>query len=109
MVQVYDQVNAGTNKPMAAASFDIGECLGARGNTTAKEMKDGGTYVQYDLTCGCSMNTIKIIVTSTGSHYFFKPQQQYLCSCCQKTGMWYVGIANEGNQAHKRRRIYEKK
>lgn len=59
MVQVYDQVNAGTNKPMAAASFDIGECLGARGNTTAKEMKDGGTYVQYDLTCGCSMNTIK--------------------------------------------------
>lgn len=57
MVQVYDQVNAETNKPMAAASFDIAECLGARGNTTAKEMKNGGTYVQHDLQLKLKLNT----------------------------------------------------
>ena len=42
-VQVYDQVRKGSNKPMGSATFDIGECLGARGNTKAKKFKNGGT------------------------------------------------------------------
>ena len=42
-VQIYDECNKGSNKPMGSATFDIGECLGARGNTKAKKIKNGGT------------------------------------------------------------------
>jgi uncharacterized protein YegL len=40
---VFDQRNKGENKTMGSAVFDIGELLGARGNTKAKKLKGGGT------------------------------------------------------------------
>ena len=42
-VNVFDEVRKGENKPMGSAVFDIGEVLGARGNTKAKRVKGGGT------------------------------------------------------------------
>ena len=40
---VFDQVKKGENRTMGSAVFDIGELLGARGNTKAKKLKGGGT------------------------------------------------------------------
>jgi Copine/C2 domain len=40
---IFDQVKKGDNKTMGSAVFDIGELLGARGNTKAKKLKGGGT------------------------------------------------------------------
>jgi copine 1/2/3 len=40
---VFDQATKGENKSMGSAVFDIGELLGARGNTKAKKLKGGGT------------------------------------------------------------------
>jgi hypothetical protein len=42
-VSIFDEVRKGENKSMGSAVFDIGELLGARGNTKAKKMKNGGT------------------------------------------------------------------
>ena len=42
-VSIFDEVRKGDNKAMGSAVFDIGECLGARGNTKAKKLKKGGT------------------------------------------------------------------
>ena len=43
VVSVFDEVRKGDNKSMGSAVFDIGELLGARGNTKAKKIKKGGT------------------------------------------------------------------
>lgn len=42
-VGIFDEVRNGKNIPMGSASFEIGEILGARGNTKAKRLKNGGT------------------------------------------------------------------
>ena len=42
-VSIYDEVKKSDNKLMGSAVFDIGELLGARGNTKAKKLKKGGT------------------------------------------------------------------
>jgi hypothetical protein len=42
-VSVFDEVKKKENKPMGSAVFDIGELLGARGNTKARRIKGGGT------------------------------------------------------------------
>jgi len=42
-VNIFDEVRKGDNKPMGSAIFDVGELLGARGNTKAKKLKKGGT------------------------------------------------------------------
>lgn len=42
-VQIYDEVNKGSNKSMGSATFDIAEVLGARGSTKARKLKKGGT------------------------------------------------------------------
>lgn len=42
-VSVFDEVRKGENKSMGSAVFDVGELLGARGNTKAKKMRGGGT------------------------------------------------------------------
>mmetsp|Transcript_2623 Transcript_2623/g.3500 ORF Transcript_2623/g.3500 Transcript_2623/m.3500 type:complete len:577 (-) Transcript_2623:78-1808(-) len=42
-ISVYDEITKGDNKLMGSAVFDIGELLGARGNTKAKKLKTGGT------------------------------------------------------------------
>eukprot|EP00545_Synedropsis_sp_CCMP1620_P013415 CAMPEP_0119029948 /NCGR_PEP_ID=MMETSP1176-20130426/40783_1 /TAXON_ID=265551 /ORGANISM="Synedropsis recta cf, Strain CCMP1620" /LENGTH=574 /DNA_ID=CAMNT_0006986311 /DNA_START=97 /DNA_END=1821 /DNA_ORIENTATION=+ len=42
-VQIYDEVRKGENKSMGSATFDIGEVLGARGNSKARKLKQGGT------------------------------------------------------------------
>jgi len=40
-VQIYDQKHK--QQPVGTVTFDVGECLGTRGNTKAKKMKQGGT------------------------------------------------------------------
>ena len=40
---IFDEVRKGDNKSMGSAVFDVAELLGARGNTKAKKLKDGGT------------------------------------------------------------------
>jgi Ca2+-dependent lipid-binding protein len=42
-VNVFDDVGKGENKGMGSCLFDIGELLGARGNTKAKRVMNGGT------------------------------------------------------------------
>jgi hypothetical protein len=42
-VNVFDEERKGDHKAMGSAVFDIGECLGARGNTKAKKLMKGGT------------------------------------------------------------------
>ncbi|GAX19852.1 hypothetical protein FisN_1Lh692 [Fistulifera solaris] len=42
-VNIFDEVTKGDNKGMGSAVFDIGECLGARGNVKAKKLRKGGT------------------------------------------------------------------
>lgn len=42
-VNIFDEVRKGENKGMGSAVFDIGELLGARGNTKARKLKKGGT------------------------------------------------------------------
>ena len=42
-VQIFDEEKKGGNKSMGCAIFDIGEVLGARGNSKARKLKDGGT------------------------------------------------------------------
>jgi len=42
-IGIYDEVRKGTHKPMGAAMFEVGEVLGARGNTKAKNLRKGGT------------------------------------------------------------------
>jgi Copine/C2 domain len=42
-VSVFGQEVKKTNKPMGSAILDVGELLGARGNTKAKKLKNGGT------------------------------------------------------------------
>ena len=42
-VSVFDENTKRSNKPMGTAVFEIGELLGARGNTKAKKLKGGGT------------------------------------------------------------------
>jgi hypothetical protein len=46
-VNIFDEVRKGENKAMGAAVFDIGELLGARGNTKAKKLKHGGTLFAH--------------------------------------------------------------
>jgi Ca2+-dependent lipid-binding protein len=42
-VNIFDEVKKGENKGMGSAVFDVGECLGARGNTKAKKLRQGGS------------------------------------------------------------------
>lgn len=42
-VSVFDEVKKGDHKSMGSAVFDVDELLGARGNTKAKKLKQGGT------------------------------------------------------------------
>lgn len=42
-VNIFDEVRKGENKGIGSAVFDIGELLGARGNTKARKLKKGGT------------------------------------------------------------------
>lgn len=42
-ISVYDEVRKSENKPMGSVVFEIGEIMGTRGNTKAKQMKSGGT------------------------------------------------------------------
>ncbi|EEC51791.1 predicted protein, partial [Phaeodactylum tricornutum CCAP 1055/1] len=42
-VSIFDEVRKGNNKQMGTAMFEVGEVLGARGNTKAKKLKRGGT------------------------------------------------------------------
>ena len=52
-VSLFDEVAKGSNKPMGAAVFDIGELLGARGGTKAKKLKGKGTlYAQVRKSMG---------------------------------------------------------
>jgi hypothetical protein len=46
-VNIFVEVSKGENKSMGAAVFDIGELLGARGNTKAKILKNGGTLFAH--------------------------------------------------------------
>jgi hypothetical protein len=41
-VSIFDEVKKGDNKSMGACIFDIGEVLGARGNTKCKRVRNGG-------------------------------------------------------------------
>jgi Ca2+-dependent lipid-binding protein len=41
-VSIFDEVKKGDNKSMGACVFDIGEVLGARGNTKCKRVRNGG-------------------------------------------------------------------
>lgn len=43
VIQIFDEVRKGDNKSMGSATFEVGECLGARGNTKARKLKQGGT------------------------------------------------------------------
>lgn len=42
-VSIFDEVKKGENKSMGSSVFDVGELLGARGNTKAKKLHNGGT------------------------------------------------------------------
>jgi Copine/C2 domain len=42
-VQIFDETNKSNHKSMGCATFDIAEVLGARGNSKARKLKDGGT------------------------------------------------------------------
>lgn len=42
-VGIFDEVRKATNKPMGSATFEVGEVLGAHGNTKAKNLRQGGT------------------------------------------------------------------
>ena len=46
-VNIFDEVRKSSNKPMGSAVFDVGELLGARGNTKAKKLKHGGTIFAH--------------------------------------------------------------
>lgn len=41
-VNIMDEVRKGHNKSMGSAVFDVAELLGARGNTKAVRLKNGG-------------------------------------------------------------------
>ena len=47
VVSLFDEVRKGDNKAMGSAIFDVGELLGARGNTKAKRLKQGGTLFAH--------------------------------------------------------------
>jgi len=47
VVSVFDEVRKGDNKSMGSAVFDIGELLGARGNTKAKKVRNSGTIFAH--------------------------------------------------------------
>jgi hypothetical protein len=61
-VNVFDEERKGDHIAMGAAVFDIGECLGARGNTKAKKLsKGGGTlFVSVTKSEGSGMIRIKL-------------------------------------------------
>ena len=42
-ISIFDEVRKGENKSMGSAVFEVGELLGARGNTKAKKLQKGGT------------------------------------------------------------------
>ncbi|GKY94025.1 hypothetical protein MPSEU_000369300 [Mayamaea pseudoterrestris] len=42
-VSIFDEEKKSSNKPMGCAVFEVGELLGARGNTKAKKLPRGGT------------------------------------------------------------------
>eukprot|EP00540_Astrosyne_radiata_P020188 CAMPEP_0116857246 /NCGR_PEP_ID=MMETSP0418-20121206/20429_1 /TAXON_ID=1158023 /ORGANISM="Astrosyne radiata, Strain 13vi08-1A" /LENGTH=579 /DNA_ID=CAMNT_0004490873 /DNA_START=62 /DNA_END=1801 /DNA_ORIENTATION=- len=42
-ISIIDEVRKGDNIPMGSTTFEVGECLGARGNTKARKLKQGGT------------------------------------------------------------------
>lgn len=46
-ISVFDEVRKGENKTMGSAVFDVGEILGARGNTKARKVKGGGTLFAH--------------------------------------------------------------
>jgi hypothetical protein len=46
-INIFDEVRKGENKAMGAAVFDIGELLGARGNTKAKKLRNSGTLFAH--------------------------------------------------------------
>jgi hypothetical protein len=46
-VSVFDHETKGDNKPMGSAVFDVASVLGARGNTKAKRLKNGGTLFAH--------------------------------------------------------------
>jgi Ca2+-dependent lipid-binding protein len=60
-INLFDEVRKGENKSMGAAVFDIGELLGARGNTKAKKLKKGGTiFNQRPQECGIKIKGTKL-------------------------------------------------
>lgn len=52
LVKVFDEVKKGDNIPMGSAIFEVGAVLGAKGNSKAKKMKNGGgqLYVKVEKT-----------------------------------------------------------
>jgi len=43
-INLFDEVRKGDNKSMGSAVFDVGELLGARGNTKCKKIKGGESF-----------------------------------------------------------------
>lgn len=60
-VQIYDEIRKGDIKSMGSATFDIGECLGARGCCKAKKLKRGGTlFVHVSKSKGSGLLRLKM-------------------------------------------------
>lgn len=60
-VSIFDEVRKGDNKSMGSTVFDIGELLGARGNTKAHRLKKGGTvFANVRKSTGSGMLRLKM-------------------------------------------------
>lgn len=60
-ITIFDEVRKGDNKSMGSAVFDVGEILGARGNTKGKRVKGGGTiYVRAQKSQGSGVARFKL-------------------------------------------------
>ena len=61
LIKIFDKVTDGDNIPMASARFEIGNILGAKGNSKAKKCKSGGTiFVRVTEAKDCGLLSLKM-------------------------------------------------
>ena len=59
-VSIFDEETKRSNKPMGSAVFDVGELLGARGNTKAKRLKRGTLVAHVRKSAGSGVLRFKL-------------------------------------------------
>lgn len=65
VVNIFDHVRKGDNKPMGSAIFEVGSILGSKGNTKAQKLKVGGViYVRVEKSVGKGLLNFRLIAES---------------------------------------------